>query len=639
MSNTNTSPSTGEIVSSAAAGAAGTPSNALTHTHNSPSQSSTTTITVIAPPQKSDDLAKQKDSFSTPVDPESGLPTGEVEKTSEEILAQVVETLPLRQLAPAFLGVAMTMFMAALDNSIVSTALPKIGTQFSASNKVELVFTCYVITFNAFQGLYGKMSNVFGRKPTVFFAITIFCTGSVLSGVSASMNMFLGARALTGIGAGGIFSLSNIIIADLVSIRDRGKYQGFISAVFAISALVGPVMGGAFVDKVSWRWCFFIQIALAVITVPTLAVMLKLPRPKGDIWSKIKAIDWAGTFFMAITAVFLLLPTNLGGNLYPWNSPLIITLYALAIPSIVMFLLVEAKHAENPIVPPYLWKNHNVVTLLSINVFMGMTFWTLMFYLPIYFQIIEHESATNAGLTMIPLEAGVFISSNIAGLLVSKYGKYRPYIFTGTGIAVVGICLCLVLAETSSKVIHVVILFVCGLGVGQLFPTLIVAIQASVERKDLATVSALHNFFRMTGSGFGVAINGALFQNNLDSGLKTSGVPSEWADLAKNSAQKIVDIPETYRGMVEDVYLDSMKTVFRATIPMAVMMFLLTFLIRHVRLNAKAGPSTPEPEKVDAAASETEGEKGMKEEVVEMEEEKKSASAPSAVRGDKEELK
>ncbi|KAG0278195.1 hypothetical protein BGZ95_004508 [Linnemannia exigua] len=567
----------------------------------------------------------------TPVDPESGLPIAEIEKTSEQILAETVETLPIRQLAPAFLGVAMTMFMAALDNSIVSTALPKIGTQFEASNKVELVFTCYVITFNAFQGLYGKMSNVFGRKPTVFFAITIFCMGSILSGVSQSMNMFLGARALTGIGAGGIFSLSNIIIADLVSIRDRGKYQGFISAVFAISALVGPVMGGAFVDKVTWRWCFFIQLALAVITIPTMAVMLKLPRPKGDIWSKVKAIDWAGTFFMAISAVFLLLPTNLGGNLFAWNSPLVITMYALAVPSILAFLWIEAKHAENPIVPPYLWKNHNVVTLLSINIFMGMTFWSLMFYLPIYFQIIEHETATNAGLTMIPLEAGVFISSNIAGILVSKYGKYRPYIFTGTGIAVVGISLCLVLAETSSKVIHVVVLFVCGMGVGQLFPTLIVAIQASVERKDLATVSALHNFFRMTGSGFGVAINGALFQNNLNSGLDTSGVPLEWTNLAKSSAQKIVEIPEEYRTTVEDIYLESMKTVFKATIPMAVMMFLLTFLIRHVRLNVKAAP-TPEPESAVVP------EKGMKEEVVEMEEEKKSAAAPLAVRGDKEEV-
>ena len=236
----------------------------------------------------------------------------------------------------------------------------------------------------------------------------------------------------------------------------------------------------------------------------------------------------------------------------------------------------------------------------------------------------------------------MFISSNIAGILVSKYGKYRPYIFTGTGITVVGICLCLVLAETSSKVIHVVVLFVCGMGVGQLFPTLIVAIQASVERKDLATVSALHNFFRMTGSGFGVAINGALFQNNLNSGLESSGVPLDWANLAKSSAQKIaVDIPETYRGMVEEVYLDSMKTVFKATIPMAVMMFVLTFLIRHVRLNAKADPSIPEPERVDetAVAASGESEKGMKEEVVEMEEEKRSASAPSAARGDKEELK
>ncbi|KAG0198434.1 hypothetical protein BGX28_008162 [Mortierella sp. GBA30] len=570
-----------------------TASHTFTHNH-SPSQTSTTTVT--SPPVSIDRKTTEADvSADLKVDPESQMPVVK-EQTADEILAQVVETLPMRQLAPAFLGVAMAMFMAALDNSIVSTALPRIGTEFTASNKVELVFTCYVITFNAFQGLYGKMSNVFGRKPTVFLAITVFIVGSILSGVAQSMNMFLACRALTGIGAGGIFSLSNIIIADLVSIRDRGKFQGAISAVFAISALVGPVMGGAFVDRVTWRWCFWIQVAFGVITVPTLAVMLRLPRPKGSIWEKVKGIDWLGTFFMAITAVFLLLPTNLGGNLYAWDSPLVITMYCLVVPSVLAFLYVEAKHADNPIVPPYLWKNRNVVTLLSINIFMGMTFWSLIFYMPMYFQIIEHETATNAGLTMIPLEAGIFISSNVAGILVSKFGKYRPYIFLGTGIAVVGIGLCLVLAETPYKVVQVVILFVCGLGIGQLFPCLIVAIQASVERKDLATVSALHNFFRSTGSGFGVAINGALFQNHLRSSLDVSGVPVVWAELAKSSAQKIVEIPLEYRGTVEDIYLESMKTVFKATIPMAAMMFLLTFRLQHVRLNVKAAPIPAEKE-------------------------------------------
>ncbi|KAG0230762.1 hypothetical protein BGW41_002398 [Actinomortierella wolfii] len=525
-------------------------------------------------------------------------------ETEQEILSKVVTTLPLRQLAPAFLGVALAMLMAALDNSIVSTALPKIGTEFKASNKVELVFTCYVITFNAFQGLYGRFSNVLGRKVTFFMAIAIFVLGSILSGVSRSIDMFLACRAVTGIGAGGIFSLSNIVIADLVSIRDRGKFQGFISAVFAISALTGPVLGGAFVDKVTWRWCFYIQAILAAITVPTLAITLKLPAPKGNIWSKLLRIDWLGTFFMAVLTVFILLPTNLGGNLFPWNSAAVITLYALVVPAIVAFLFVEARVAKEPIVPPYLWRNHNVVTLLTLNVFMGMTFWSLMFYLPIYFQIVEGETATSAGLTMIPLEAGIFISSNLCGWLVSRYGQYRPYILGGTSIACIGIGLCQVLISSNSKAVQVVILFFCGLGIGNLFPCLIVAIQASVERKDLATVSALHNYFRMTGSGFGVAICGALFHNQLHSKLVASAIPDDYANLARQSAQRIREIPDMYRGVVELLYLQSMRTVFWALIPMSGMMVLLTLLIRHVRLNAKNASDAPtDPQKDDIEAN------------------------------------
>ncbi|KAF9582704.1 hypothetical protein BGW38_010866 [Lunasporangiospora selenospora] len=479
------------------------------------------------------------------------------------------------------------MFMAALDNSIVSTALPRIGTEFESSNKVQLAFSCYVILSNAFQGLWGRSSNIFGPKPIVFVTIVIFVIGSVLAGASTSMEMFLVSRALIGMGAGGMFSLSSIIIAELVSVRDRGKYQGFISSVFAISALSGPVLGGTFVDKVTWRWCFYIQVALAVVTVPTMAIMLKLPRPKGSTVEKLKSIDWLGALLMAMVTLFLLLPTNLGGNLYPWNSPLIITSYVLAVLSAILFLHVEAKHAKQPIVPPYLWRNRNVTSLFSLNVFMGMTFWTLIFFLPIYFQIVVKETATAAGLAMIPLEVGIFISSYLAGVLITRYGKCLPYIYSGTGFTLLGIGLCLLLAQTPSKAIHLVVLFICGCGIGQLFPSLIVAIQASVDRKDIATVSALNFFFRMTGSGLGVAINGAIFQNRLAAALVQQGVPEAYAQLARLSAQRLGEIPDAYRGVVELVYLDSIRAVFRATIPMASAMFLLTFLVRHVHLGDK----------------------------------------------------
>ncbi|KAF9976174.1 hypothetical protein BGZ73_009028 [Actinomortierella ambigua] len=557
-----------------------------------------------SPPPPSDITTitgEKEDKGSLRSSPDAAGPAEEGQ-TEQEILSTVVETLPMRQLLPAFFGVALAMLMAALDNGIVSIALPKIGTEFKASNKVELVFTCYVITFNAFQGLYGRFSNVFGRKVTFFLAIGIFVLGCILCGVSQSIDMFLGARTITGIGAGGIFSLANIVIADLVSIRDRGKFQGFISGVFAISALAGPVMGGAFVDKVTWRWCFYIQAVLAAITVPTLFITLRLPSPKGDIWSKLKRIDWLGTFFMAILTVLILLPTNLGGNLFPWNSALVITLYSLVVPAIVVFLFVEAKVAKEPIVPPYLWKNRNVVALLALNTFMGMTFWSLMFYLPIYFQIVEGETATSAGLTMIPLEAGIFISSNLCGWLVSRYGQYRPFIFGGTSIACITVGLCQVLINSDAKAVQVIILLICGLGMGCLFPCLIVAIQAAVERKDLATVSALHNYFRMTGSGIGVAIGGAIFHNQLHTKLAGSDVPEVYADLARMSAQRIKEISDEFRGTVELFYLQSMKTVFWALLPMSAMMVILSLAIRHVRLNVKPAADLPKDD-VEARAA------------------------------------
>jgi MFS family permease len=204
---------------------------------------------------------------------------------------------------------------------------------------------------------------------------------------------------------------------------------------------------------------------------------------------------------------------------------------------------------------------------------------------------------------MITLEAGIFISSNICGILLSKYGRFRPFITVGSGVGAIGIGLCLVLANTSSKAVHVGVLLICGLGLGPLFPCLIVALQASVERKDLATVSALHNFFRMSGSGFGVAINGALFQNQLRNALERSDVPKEFVAMAVSSARRIVELPVEYRGFVEGVYLDSMRTVFKATIPMVLIMFLLTFNLKHVRLNSKPVKQITEPESDGAAAA------------------------------------
>ncbi|KAF9958304.1 hypothetical protein BGZ72_000616 [Mortierella alpina] len=491
----------------------------------------------IDPPGTSGSRNRDRTSLCSAVDLENGIKKSATTApmTAEQILSQEVEMRPLRQLLPALSSVALMVFMVSLDLNILSVALPSIGTHFSAFNQIQLVFISYAISYNAFQ---------------------------VLSGFSANINMLIGCRAIAGIGA-------------------------------------GPVLGGVFVDRIGWRWCFYIEVGLGLITIPSMALLLKLPKPTGDIMEKLACIDWLGTLLMAITTICLLLPTNLGGNLFAWNSPLIIAMYSLVVPFAIAFLYVEAKHAKQPIVPAHLWRNRNVTTLLLIDLFMGMTFWTLLFYLPIYFQIIQHETATAAGLNMIPLEVGIFIASNISGVLISKLGRFRPNLLLGSATTVLGICLTLFLAHSPSRVLHIAALLICGLGLGALVPCQIVAIQASVERKDVATVSVLHNLLRMTGSGLGVAVNGALFQNQLTRALaqacEMSGLPVEYAQIAKISAQKIMSIPLLHRGLVESIYLDSMKTVFMATIPMAALMFLLTLNVKHVQLNPKTVPSDDNP--------------------------------------------
>ncbi|KAF9151328.1 hypothetical protein BG015_006809, partial [Linnemannia schmuckeri] len=299
--------------------------------------------------------------------------------------------------------------------------------------------------------IYGRFSDIFGRKTTYLFAIVVFLIGSALCGASQNMTMLIISRGLSGIGAGGIMSTAMIIVAGLVSLRDRGKYQGLFGGVFAVSSVIGPLLGGVFSDHATWRWAFFINLPIGIITLAVIVKLLHLPHVKGSFKEKVKRIDALGAITLVIGLTLVLLALNWGGSTHPWNSSLIIGLFCGGFAVLLVFCMIEWKQAAEPIIPFRLFKNRTNVAVFTSSFFLGTGFLGIMFFMPLYFQIVRQESATIAGLEMLPLVAGMMTTSISSGNMISKWGQYRPFIWVGFVLATTGIGLLTLLQVDSNR--------------------------------------------------------------------------------------------------------------------------------------------------------------------------------------------
>ncbi|KAF8962048.1 hypothetical protein BGZ46_001232, partial [Entomortierella lignicola] len=395
-------------------------------------------------------------------------------------------TLPFKELIVVFIGLMLGVFLASLDQTIVSVCTTKIANDFHSLNDIPWVGTAYLLTSTSFQPLYGRFSDIFGRKTTFLFGITVFLIGSALCGAAQNMTWMIIARGIAGIGSGGIMSMVMIIITDIVSLRERGKYQGMIGAAFGFSSVIGPLLGGVLSDKASWRWAFFINLPIGAITIFTVVKVLHLPHTSGSFKEKIKRIDFLGSIALIAGLVMVLLPLNWGGSTYAWNSPLVIGLFCAGGAVLGIFCLIEWKQASEPIIPFRLFKSRTNSAVFATSLFLGMGFFGVMFFLPLYYQIVHKETATQAGLEMLPLIVGLLIASIGSGVLISKTGYYRPFIWVGLAIATVGCGLLTLLSVDSSRGVEIAYLFIVGLGVGFCMQTVALAIQSSVEPKDIA---------------------------------------------------------------------------------------------------------------------------------------------------------
>ncbi|KAF9434551.1 hypothetical protein BGZ76_007811 [Entomortierella beljakovae] len=488
--------------------------------------------------------------------------------------------LPPKELALVFVGLCLVLFMASLDQTIVSVLIPTLGRVFNAPQYIAWVGTSYLLTNTAMQPLYGKLSDIFGRKNTMLVAIFFFLVGSLICGAAPTIIILIVGRGIAGLGAGGMISMTMIIISDVVSLRDRGKYQGIIGSMFGISAVIGPLLGGFLAERSSWRWAFYLNLPIGAVSTAAMVLILKLPSVQGTHREKLKRIDFLGSITIVIGIVCVLLSTNWGGNEYAWNSAPVIAVYCVGVLFSVAFLYIEAYVATEPILPFRLFKNPSVCATFATSFFIGGAFMGAIFYCPLYFQMVMHDSATKAGLQLLPLVGGMMVAGIGNGVMISKSGHYRPFIWIALVIYVVGMALLSLWDENSGLNVQIGFLFVVGLGLGGSMQSVVLAGQVAVQTSDIATVTSMISFFRSMGGVVSVAIGGSIINNV----LTQNGVdPNDFAIVFSH--------PETYALATQ--------SVFRECIAWPALALFSSLFIKHHVLRKTLGAQQGQGDKVE----------------------------------------
>jgi EmrB/QacA subfamily drug resistance transporter len=487
-----------------------------------------------------------------------------------------------RQILVIMSGLMLGMFLAALDQTIVTTALTRISEDFHRLNLYNWVVTSYLLTSTVTTPLYGKISDLFGRKAIFQFAIVLFLAGSALSGLSGSMLQLILFRGIQGLGAGGLFSLALSIVGDVIPPRDRGRYQGYFGGVFGIASIVGPLAGGFLVDEASWRWVFYVNIPIGIVALFVINRVLH-----ADSRRRAARIDFGGALLSVGGVALLLIAVQSAGQVArltttaKWAGP-------LGLVMIVAFVWWESRAAE-PIVPLRLFRNNAFSVSSVLGLITGAVMFGAIIFLPLYLQTVRDISPTLSGLRLLPLLVGLLLTSITSGLLISKRGRYKIFVVCGTAVMTIGMYLMSLIQVDTNSWVLAGMMFVVGAGLGMFMQTLIIAVQNAITMQDMGVGTSAITFFRTLGGAIGAAVLGAVLLDQ-ERGLQAT-------DIAKYG--KVL-------GAAHD-FTSAMDRAFLWSVPVALVSFLLSFLLKEVKLRTSLGNSAPAPGAGDAVAGEVPG--------------------------------
>jgi EmrB/QacA subfamily drug resistance transporter len=479
------------------------------------------------------------------------------------------------------LALASCLFLGFMDTTIVSTALPAIASYFNALDGMNWVITSYLLTSTALQPLYGKFANIFGRKMTLLTAVFLFLLGSLGCGVAPNLIFLIVSRAVAGVGGGGLYSLCIIIVSDLVPIRLRSAYMTVLSTTFAFSSVVGPIAGGYMVDYMGWRWAFYINLPIGVVAIVMVLYLIEFPDSEGSIWSKLQKVDFIGCIVLIFGTITLMFGTNFSSQ-YGWGNILIVWLLLAGIVILFIFMVIEFKAVKDPIVP-YEVFNRTTTSIFLAAFFQGFILMVTIFYIPMFFQIVQLDSASNSGLQTLPFLLSMVIVSTCTGFAITYTDSYRIYLWTGGVLMTIGVGLFSTITDKTAMWVIYIYQVIIGTGCGLNFQPSIIAVQVKSSMEHMPIVTALLGFTRSMGGIFGISIFGSLFNSLVSSyiqfRLKNIDVSKVMASL-----ESISKLPAHQLRVVRQAYMHGLKWIYLILIPISIITLLISLFAEHKSL-------------------------------------------------------